>query len=301
MPSAVLYVAVVLVWGTLYIAVAQQVAAIEPEVAVVYRFAAAGIVLLGWCWWRGRPLRYTQRQHAFLAIQGVSMFSTTDLFMYNAIQHMTGGLMSLVFTLITILNVLFAAVLLGMPVRPRVVAGGLLGLLGMAIVFWPALAEFKIGSGALIGLGFALLATISASLAQIVSARNQRAGLPVLETTGYCMLYGALFSAVVALALGRPFGWSWSAPFLISFAHVVIPCSIFAWVALLVLLGRMGPDRVAYLNVLIPIVALTVSAAFEGLAISGMMALGIVIALLGNVLVLTTFQRTRAAPELIKG
>ncbi|MGK9522709.1 hypothetical protein O6471_24750, partial [Salmonella enterica subsp. enterica] len=57
------------------------------------------------------------------------------------------------------------------------------------------------------------------------------------------------------------------------------------------LVGRMGPERAAYCTVLFPVVALNVSALFEGYQWSAPALAGLVLVMLGNVLV---FRKPRA-------
>ncbi len=295
MSTAALYLAIVLFWGTLFFAVTFQVDAVAPEVSVAYRFALAGVLVLAWCVWRRRRLVFTWRQHLLLALQGVIMFSLTDLLLYNAIRFISSGLVALILSTLPIMNILFAALLLGMPIRPVVLAGALMGLAGIAMVFWRDLAAFDLSSPGLIGFVLCLGTTAAGSLAQILSARNQRAGIPVVETVGFCMLYGAGFSTIVCLWLGRSFTWDWSAAYVVSFVYILLPCTLFAWTFYLVVLGRIGPDRSAYVNILAPIVALAISTLFEDFRWTGLSLAGAAAILGGSLLILTSFRRPVAA------
>jgi drug/metabolite transporter (DMT)-like permease len=62
--------------------------------------------------------------------------------------------------------------------------------------------------------------------------------------------------------------------------------SILAFSAYLTLLGRIGAARAGYVGVMVPVVALILSAAFEGFHWQALTVVGIAISLLGNVLVL---------------
>ena len=69
--SASLYLATVLIWGSTWFAIRFQLGVVAPEVSLVYRFALAGLILLLFCLMRQRNLRYTPRQHGFIALQGL--------------------------------------------------------------------------------------------------------------------------------------------------------------------------------------------------------------------------------------
>ena len=65
-----------------------------------------------------------------MALQGVLLFSINYIIFYFATSYMTSGLVAVTFSIIVILNILFGALLLGMPIRPRVALAGLLGSAG---------------------------------------------------------------------------------------------------------------------------------------------------------------------------
>ena len=292
--SVFLYSSVVLGWGLAPIFVAAQVDVAAAETVVGYRFAVAAVLLLAWCRWRGLRLRFGVRDHLFLALQGVLMCSLNEIMLYEGVARApVSGLVPLVYTLLTVMNVNVGAIFLGLAVRPRVVLGGATGIAGVAMVFWRDLADLDLTSAAFASVGFALMATVFASFGNIAAARNQGAGLPALETAGFAMAYGAGFSLLLALAFGRAWRWEWTADFTIAFAWLVLASTAIAVTCYIALIGRIGPDRAAYANVLVPIVALGVSTVFEGYQWTALSAAGVILAVAGNVIVLA---RRRAAP-----
>ena len=62
------------------------------------------------------------------------------------------------------------------------------------------------------------------------------------------------------------------------------------------LIGRIGPDRAAYANVPVPIIALGVSTVFEGYQWIALSAVGVALALAGNVIVLARGGAAAPAP-----
>ena len=100
------------------------------------------------------------------------------------------------------------------------------------------------------------------------------------------MLYGAAFSLAVTLALGRPLTFDASAPYAISLVYLAVLGSILAFGSYLTLLERIGPARSGYIGVMVPIVALLVSAAFEHFQWHALTFVGIAISVAGNVIIL---------------
>jgi drug/metabolite transporter (DMT)-like permease len=137
-----------------------------------------------------------------------------------------------------------------------------------------------------LGLGYALVGVVSASLGNLLAARNQRKGLPVVQINTFGMMYGATFVALAAIASGRSFVFSTSAPYLFSLGYLALFGSVLAFGAYLTLIGRIGADRAGYANAAIPIVALLMSTCFEGLRWHAATFVGILFCLAGNFLVL---------------
>ena len=120
--------------------------------------------------------------------------------------------MPLALTLMTVMNASLGTLFLGLPIRGTVMAGAVMGIAGVAMVFWRDISAFDPSSAGLAGLGLALAGAVLASFGSIAAARNQRAGIPVLAGTAISMVYGAASSFAVSLALGRDFAASWTPP-----------------------------------------------------------------------------------------
>jgi drug/metabolite transporter (DMT)-like permease len=99
-------------------------------------------------------------------------------------------------------------------------------------------------------------AVLSASVGNILSARNQRAGLPVVQTNAYGMAYGAAVTLVLAIVRGVSFTFDPSPSYILSLLYLAVFGSVIAFGTYLTLIGRMGVDRAAYIGVIFPLVAL---------------------------------------------
>jgi drug/metabolite transporter (DMT)-like permease len=309
MQNAALYILTTLIWGSTWLVITFQLGVVAPEASVAYRFGLASALLVGYAWLRRLPMRFSVLDHGFIALQGASLFCLNYITVYLAEQHLASGLVAIVFSTLTLCNVVLAAVFLGNPVRPRIVWGGLLGVGGLALVFSreltglpsrtgvpPALAARTVASAAewRLGLVLSFSGVISASIGNIVAARNQRAGLPVVQTNAYGMAYGALATLVIALVRGVPFGFDLSGGYVLSLLYLAIFGSVVAFGAYLTLVGRIGVERAGYIAVVFPLVALTLSLLFEGLGLSALGLLGVLLVAAGNVLVLS--RRKGVAP-----
>ena len=160
------------------------------------------------------------------------------------------------------------------------------GLAGLAFVFWPEISTFSLSSQKVLGIVLVFISTISASLGNVVSARNQRNELPVIQTNAYGMLYGAVFMFLLAVLRGAQLEFDTSTSYIFSLLYLAVFGSVIAFGSYLTLLGRIGLDRAAYVTVLFPIIALILSTMFEGLQWGMLQLVGVALVLLGNVVVL---------------
>jgi drug/metabolite transporter (DMT)-like permease len=281
-----LYLTSVLIWGSTWLAITFQFGIVPPAVSVVYRFALAGLILFAWARVRGLRLRFSRHEHLWMALQGLLLFGGNYLCVYLAEAEITSGLVAVVFSLMVILNIVGSRIFFGTPLKPSTLFGAALGIAGIVLVFMPEMSR-GIGKGnPALGIAFTLAGALTASLGNIVAYRNHGRGLPVVQMNTFGMLYGALFVAGYALVTRQPWRFDWSPHYLISLAYLAVFGSIIAFGAFLVLLGRIGADRAGYVTVAIPIVALLLSAAFEGLRWHPSLGLGILLCVAGNVAVL---------------
>jgi drug/metabolite transporter (DMT)-like permease len=129
-----------------------------------------------------------------------------------------------------------------------------------------------------------------ASFGNILSARNQRQGLPVVQTNAYGMTYGTLLMLAAALIAGKPFTFDPYAPYVISLLYLALFGSVIAFGCYLTLVGSIGADRASYATLLFPVIALVISTLFEGYRWSPAAVAGVAVILAGNALSLATID-----------
>lgn len=283
-----LYAAAVLVWGLSWIAMHYQVGKVAPEVSVVWRFAIAAPLMFMLAVARGESLRFPLADHRYFVGLGIAIFSTNFILFYHAAQHVASGLLSIVFSLAAVGNVALGALIFGQRVERRAVAGGILGVAGVAAMFYPELGGLSFDGAAMLGLFLALAGTLSFCIANMISVAAQRRRLPVFASTAWGMTYGTGFVTVLALAQGHAFTIDWSVTYLGGLAYLSIVGSFIAFGVYFTLLGRIGAARTGYTTVMYPVVALVVSTFVEDYRWSLLAACGLAAVLLGNVLILGT-------------
>lgn len=291
--NALLYALTSLIWGSTWLAITFQLGSVEPEISIVYRFALASSILFAYTLIRRLPMRFTLREHGFMALQGLTLFSVNYVLVYLAELHLASGLVAIVFSLIIILNVVFGAIFLRDPIRPKVLIGAAVGISGLVMVFLPTLGRLSLSGGQGLGLALALAGTVGASLGNIVSAQNQRRKIPVVQANAYGMGYGALITLAIALIRGSQASFDTSPEYVLSLVYLAIFGTVIAFGSYLTLLGRIGPDRAGYVGVMFPIVALLLSTLFEGLTWELLTVLGVGLVVAGNIVAMTRRRRNR--------
>jgi drug/metabolite transporter (DMT)-like permease len=300
MPNGILYLIPVLIWGSTWLAIKFQLGVVAPELSIAYRFALAASILLIYSAGRRLSLRFNIRQHAFMALQGLLLFSLNYFLVYLSEEHLTSGLVAIIFSMIIIMNVLFGALLIRNPIRGQVLLGAVIGLSGLLLIFRPEIAEFDLSGARALGVVMAFLGVISASLGNIVSARNQKHALPVVQTNAFGMAYGSLIMVGFAVVRGAPLTFDPSFTYVSSLIYLALFGSIIAFTSYLTLLGRIGPDRAAYVTVLFPIIALILSTLFEDLQWGAPQFIGALLVLLGNAIVLTKRDALRMSKRVAR-
>ena len=286
MSNLQLFIAAVAIWGSTWLAITFQLGKVAPEASVFFRFLLASLLVFAYCFARRLPLRYTSRQHLWVALMGVLMFSVSYILVYYAEQHVVSGLVAVGYSASPMLGLIGMRVFFGTPMTRLLLMGSILGMVGIALVFWPEFAKLQGDRDTALGAMYTITAVVVSALGSIVAQRNSRAGHPLWQSLAWGMLYGAAFSLAYTLATGQPLAFEATVPYVLSLIYLAVLGSILAFAAYLTLLHRVGAARAGYIGVMVPIVALVISAAFEGFRWHALTWLGIAVSVAGNVIVL---------------
>lgn len=285
----------VLAWGTTWYAITFQIGHTSPEVSVALRFAFAGAVVLAACAARGLALRFSVREHARLALQGGFMYGVSYLCVYHAEQHIVSALVAVGYSASPLVSGLGARLAFGVRVTPRFVAGGTLGLAGVALIFWPEIGRAAGTERATLGVLFTAASVLLSAVGSLAASRNREHRLPFWPALGYGMLYGAAAAGVAALWQGQSFMPPAVASWWLALGYLALVGSVLSFACFLTLQERIGPGPAGAVGVLTPLLALVMSVLFEGYQPTALTFVGAALAVLGNVLMLVT-RRARSAP-----
>jgi drug/metabolite transporter (DMT)-like permease len=283
-----LYGAVVLLWGSSWIALHLQLGVVAPEVSLVWRFGIAASVMLAWALLAKQRLRFSLRDHVRFVVLGATMFSANFVLFYYGGLSTPSGLLAVVFSLASVFNMLLSALFFRQRPGARLIVAAILGFLGVVAMFEPVLAPASFTVASLEGLALCIAGTLSFCLGNVVSIGNQRRGIPIASSTVWGMVYGTAVLVAVALARGQAFIIELTLAYVGSVVWSAVFASVFGFAAYMTLLSRIGAARTGYSTVLYPVVALALSTVLEGYVwtLPAMIGLGLVI--LGNIVMLTS-------------
>jgi drug/metabolite transporter (DMT)-like permease len=310
MNNILLFVIAALIWGSTWLMITFQLGTVEPLVSVVYRFGLASIILFGYCFYKKRDFRFTRSDHGLVLIQGLLLFGFNYWLTYLGVSKINSALAAILSTSIVYFNVIFSRVFLGDKIKPEVLAGGTIGILGVYLIFMPELemagtidSQSIWESQAWAGIVLVLVGSVFASLGNVFSAKTQRRKIPVLQANALGMGYASALLGLIALFSGFKFDFIVSFSYIGSLVYLALFGSVIAFGAFLTLLGRIGPDKAGYISLVYPVIAIIFSTIFEDYQWTTYSFSGLIIILLGNFIAMgkykeiPIYKRWRAANE----
>ncbi|MEO1582886.1 MAG: DMT family transporter [Pseudomonadota bacterium] len=286
-PTAVLYAATVLIWGSTWVMVKYQLGFVPVQVSLGYRFAIAALALAAYGRLRNRRLGIEREDLPAVAVQGILMFSVNYFFIYAGTAYLASGLVAVLFTVMVLFNAVNERFFYGTAIEPLGLLAGVLALSGIALMFWPEISELTLSDETFKGIVLILIGSYMASLGNMAAIRNTRRKLPVIAVNVWGMGIGASASVIFAAVTGAPFVIDWQFSYLSSLLFLAIPGTAIAFGLYLVILDRIGATRSSYIAVMLPVVALLISTVFEGYRWTQSALIGLLISLGGNALALT--------------
>ena len=285
---------VTLIWGSTWLVIRDQLGVVPPSWSVSYRFLVAGIAMGVYAIWKRDSWRLGARGFAFAGLIGVAQFCLNFNFVYRAEQHITSGLVSVVFALLFVPNAVLGRIFLGQKLGRQLLAGSAVAMAGIVLLF---LREARVDPHGpwqvMAGVGFTLCGVLAASTANVMQATPTAAKYPMGAMLAVAMLAGAAFDALFALATVGPPVVEMRAAYWIGILYLGIAASAIAFPLYYGVLRTIGPAKAAYSSVIVPVIAMLLSTIFEGYRWSGLAAAGAALAAVGLVIALRARRPAR--------
>lgn len=248
-----MYIFCLIVWGLNFIAVKIQGTPVSLELSLTYRLVMTSflfVVLVLFLKPKGKPKR---KDLPFVIVFGVCNFALSYLCLYYATILSSAALVTLIFSLKVILTPIALRIFLKEQLHPRVLLGGLLGVLGVCVLIYPSLSNFT-GLSDLKGISIAILGTVLTAIGDVSSARNARAKIDPIYANAIGFTVGSILMSLIALLQGGKIFFPTSIPYIIALLYLTLVASFLAWLFYLKLVEKIGAAKSGYMVALFPLI-----------------------------------------------
>ncbi len=282
------FLAVTLIWGTTWIVIRDQLGMVPASWSVTYRFLTGGLVMLAVARFSGVSLRVDRANIGFVIMFGIAQFVFNFNFVYRAEHHITSGLVATVFALLFVPNAVFARLFLGQRTAPRFWIGSVIAIGGLSLLFINEVqGDESSRTQTLTGIGFTLLAVLSASTANVMQATKRARALSMPAMLGWGMVFGAMVDGLFAWQMAGPPVFEMRIGYIAGLAYLAIFASALAFTLYFGTIRQIGPAKAAYSSVIIPIIAMLISTFAEDYRWTVLAAGGAALAMVGAVIALS--------------
>lgn len=271
-------------WGTTYLALRIGVLHFPPFLYVIIRQVIAGVLLTVFALLFSRAALPDRRELIRLMLAGLFMFSLANGLIAWAEVHVSSSIAAIICSFVPVWVVLMNLTV-NSEERPNlpILAGTVLGLAGIVIIFGDDLASFA-DKNYLTGIILIFVATFSWSSGTMWLKKNKpRSG--ILISTGLQMLFGGLWLVPVSLFLDDYSQVSWSAEAGYSLIYLVFVGSIMAYLCYFFALEHLSLTVLSLYAYVNPLVAVILGWMILGERLNVHIALGFLTTLIGIYLV----------------
>ncbi|PEQ12318.1 EamA family transporter [Novosphingobium sp. PC22D] len=280
------FLLVCLIWGSTWLVITDQIGDVPASWSVAYRFALATPAMFAVALAMKRSLRVGRAGHGLAAVVGATQFFGNYTFVYRAELYLTSGIVALMIGLMLVPNAILGRILLRQPITRGFVLGSAIAIAGLALMLVHEARAAPVAGNVALGILFAVIAMLCASVSNVVQANETGRALPMVSLLAWAMLYGTAIDIAVAWASAgppvlpdRPRYWAGT-------AYLALFGSVVTFPLYYTLIRQLGAGRAAYNGVVVVVIAMLLSTAFEGYRWTALATSGAVLAMAGLVVAL---------------
>jgi drug/metabolite transporter (DMT)-like permease len=286
------------IWGSTWIVIRDQLGTVPPQWSVAYRFVIAAAAMFLVAAYKGERLRLDRRALVAIAFLGFAQFCVNFNVVYFAERHITSGVVATVFALLMIPSTLLGWAFLDQRPSGRFVLSSLVAIVGIGLLFAHELREHAARSEQIFaGIGLTLIGMVAASAANVFQARPRVREFPLFALLAWSMAAGAVIDTVFAVATAGPPVIDTRPGYWLGLTYLALAASALTFSLYYPVVRKIGPAKAAYSSVLVPIIAMGFSTAFEGYRWTLLAAVGAVLALGGMLGALSRSRSVVPAPD----
>lgn len=249
-PEWGMLVALSVLWGGAFFFAGVAVRELPPLTVVLARVGLAALALLPLFWLRGHSLPRTLAGWLPFLVMGVLNNAVPFGLLFVAQTMITVGLASIINAMTPLFTVIVMAVFAAERLTPGRVAGVLLGIAGVVVLRG---FETLSADAQTLGIGLALLATLSYGFAALWG-RRYLAAVPPLKSATCQLICSTLVMAVAVTLVDAP--WTLAVPSLHVIGALVglaLLATALAYILFFEILVRAGASNVMLVTLLIPV------------------------------------------------
>ena len=286
------------IWGSTWIVIRSQLGVVPAQWSVTYRFALAAIAMTAIAAWRGESLKLGRAGLVAAAFLGFTQFSINFNAVYLAERHITSGVVAIVFALLLIPASLMGWAFLGHKPSSRFAWSSLVAVSGIALLFVHEVREHPTATNEIAaGIGLSVVGLLGAAVANVAQARPEIRRFPLFSMLAWSMAAGAVIDALLAFAMTGPPVFDPRPAYWLGVLYLALFASVLTFSLYYPVIRRIGPARAAYSSVLVPIIAMGFSTAFEDYHWTVLAVAGALLALGGMAAALRRDRSGIAAPD----
>lgn len=276
-----------LIWGTTWIVIRDQLGVVPPSWSIAYRFGVAALTMFAWVAIAREPLAIGRRGHAIAMIVAGAIFFGNFNFVYRSEEHITSGLVALIFALLIVPNTILSRIFLGARSTTRFFIGAAIAIGGIALLMTEEYRAAPVGGDVGLGIVLVICGVLCASIGNVIQASASAKALPTASLLAWATLWGTVFNAAYALVtVGSPV-FDDRIGYWLGVIYLGVFASALAFLTYFTVIRRVGPAVAAYSGIITPVIAMLLSTLFEGYRWTVIAAAGGALALSGLVIALT--------------
>ena len=281
----ILYFGVILFWGSSWFAIKFQLGIVPETISIAYRFYIASFILIIFCICSRIRFNLHLNQIKWITLQGFFLFSLNYYFIYLGTNFVKTGLVAVIFSTVSIFVLINGIIFFKEKINSNVLLGALIGICGLILIFNKELQLYAFNNELIIGIILCLIGTYFASIGMLISQRNHKNNIPLVQNNTLSMFIGATFVLVIANSTGNKIIFDFDIKYISSLFYLSIIGSVLGFGFYLKLLNNIGAGKASYVNVVTPILALFISTLYENYTWDILNSFGLILVIFGNIII----------------
>lgn len=288
---ALVWVVTCLIWSTVWLVIKIGVRDIPPVTFAAARLLIAILVMVPIALALKTPLPRCRREWRLIAGTGVVLLGFNYALLNWGLQHVSSGLTAVLQSATPAFALVFAHLLLpDERMTVRKVTGLLLGMAGIAVIFWD---QLHFGGRAFAGSVSVTLGAVCVAVAYVMVRRGGSRLHPSVITSGQMVAAFVPLLIYAALVEGNPLSLTWTRPALTSVLYLALLGSVVAAWLNYWLLSRVGAVNLLVMGLVEPVIAILLGAWILGESMNARALAGAAVILFSVALTMKPQRRER--------